>query len=281
MSSEETNNNAKNFFDDHYIAITTSIGISVAFIDSILLFLMNSASISNGIGLAMVGIVTFFGMLIASSVFEEHRHSHSQSPNQPNSSEKTVANLIAGKGIMRKAIASSLIVVYIIVIGLYIENGELNEPFPGFETPTSDRQELAGNSLTSESNVELTDSFNVVALELIQDNDGGPKSETKSGNETETSAKGEESNKIAKPIPRSLLEHFTTVITAVVIFYFGSDIASNWFKSKYGSGSIAQGGQTVSTSPRTQEQQKKKISQIEKKIAELEAELEKIKKKKG
>lgn len=277
MSHEETNNDGKKFFDKYYIGITTSIGIFIAFINSILLYKIDSDYISSGIGLAMVGIVTFFGMLIASSVFEEHRHHHTNKPNkdvsrsqnQPDLSEKIVANVIAGNGIMRKAIASSLIIVYIIVIGLYIENGELNEPFPRIETPTSDSQESTMSGTT-------TDSINTSTLQLIQDNDDGIKPMTKSGNQT---TKVEESNETAKPIPQSLIEHFTTVITTVIVFYFGTDIASYWFKNKYGSGSTTRSQQS-STSIDTQKQQKDEIDKIQKKIAELKDELEKIKKKK-
>ena len=72
-STEDGKKKKNDPLENHYLAITTSIGILVAALDAVILHLMNSDSINNGIGIAMVGIVTFFGMMIASSVFEEHR----------------------------------------------------------------------------------------------------------------------------------------------------------------------------------------------------------------
>lgn len=270
----------------HYLAWTTGIGIGVASIDLFLLHLMNSSSVTNGIGLAMVGIVTFFGMLLASSVFEEHRHHHSskpkkdgtQSQNKLSVIDKTLANVVAGKGIMRKAVAGSLIVVYIILIGLYADNGELNEPFPGIETSVPANQESEGTSLTPDSDVELTGTIGVTTLQLIQDNGGESESETneeetktnEEGKETKTSEK-EEDSEPTKPIPRSLLEHFTTVITVIIGFYFGSSIVTKWLQSKYGKDET-----TGNETPENGEPQK---NEIQKKLVKIEKRIDKIEKK--
>ena len=194
----ETLTNWKNGFEKHYLFTTTLIAIFVAAGNLSLLYYMHLDKISNGIGLAMVGIVTFFGMLIVSSFFEEHRHEHASnskkegSQNTSTAAQKMVEKVVAGKGIMRKALASSLIIVYIIVIGLYVESGELSE---------------------------------------------------------------------AKQIPRSLLEHFTIVVTAIVIFYFGSDIATIWFKNKYASSSTA-GGTSASDAGTITTGKKKKSKKV-------------------
>lgn len=228
--------------DRHYLLVTTLIGIGVAGGNLCLLYFMNSASIANGIGLAMVGIITFFGMMIASSVFEEHRHEHApnskkvgtQSQNISTAAEKMVAKVVAGKGIMRKAIASSLIIVYIIVIGLYVENGELSEPLATTEIPESVGQETPAAD-TTESSSKLTNYVSFAALQLIQGESNASESEPEEEEQSETEAQEEEETR--RPIPRSLLEHFTTVVTAIIVFYFGTDIATAWFKSKYGSSS--------------------------------------------
>lgn len=237
----ETLTNWKNGFEKHYLFTTTLIAIFVAAGNLSLLYYMHLDKISNGIGLAMVGIVTFFGMLIVSSFFEEHRHEHASnskkegSQNTSNATEKMVEKVVAGKGIMRKAIASSLIIVYIIVIGLYVDSGELSEPLATMETTTSESQKSPENS-TKDSEGGLTDSVGFAALQLVQDEGGGSEPETEEEKQKETEAK-----KPAKQIPRSLLEHFTIVVTAIVIFYFGSDIATIWFKNKYASSSTAGG----------------------------------------
>ena len=254
----------KTNLDKHYLLVTTFIAVGVASVNSLLLYSMSLGSTTNGIGLAMVGIVTFFGMLIASSVFEEHRHEHAPTSktNKPTAGEKMVAKVVAGKGIMRKALASSLIIVYIIVVGLYVDNGELSEPFAAMETTTSESQKLPENS-TKDSKGELTDSVGFATLQLVQDEGGGAEPETEEEEQKEAEAKKEaetekEAKKPAKPIPRSLLEHFTTVVTAIIIFYFGSDIATNWFKNKYGSSSTTDGGSTPAAGSNKTGKKKKK-----------------------
>jgi len=248
----------KTNLDKHYLLVTTFIAVGVASVNSLLLYSMSLGSTTNGIGLAMVGIVTFFGMLIASSIFEEHRHEHAPTSktNKPSAGEKMVANVVAGKGIMRKALASSLIIVYIIVVGLYVDNGELSEPFAPMETTTSESQKSPENS-TKDSKGELTDSVGFATLQLVQDEGGGAEPETEEEEQEEAEAQ-EEAEKPAKPIPRSLLEHFTTVVTAIIIFYFGSDIATNWFKNKYGSSSTTVGGSTPAAGSNKTGKKKKK-----------------------
>lgn len=276
--------NWKHGFEEHYLFTTTVIAIVVAAGNLSVLFFMNSGEITNGIGIAMVGIITFFGMLMVSSFFEEHRHEHASnskkegSQNTSTAAQKMVEKVVAGKGIMRKAIAGSLIVVYIILIGLYADNGELNEPFPGIETSVPANQESEGTSLTPDSNVELTGTIGVITLQLIQDNGDESESETneeetktnEEGKETKTSEK-EEDSESARPIPRSLLEHFTTVITVIIGFYFGSSILTKWVQSKYGKDKT-----TGNETPENGEPQK---NEIQKKLVKIEKKIDKIEKK--
>jgi len=264
--------NWKHGFEEHYLFTTTGIAIVVAAGNLSVLFFMNSGEITNGIGIAMVGIITFFGMLMVSSFFEEHRHEHASnskkegSQNRSTATQKMVEKVVAGKGIMRKAIASSIIIVYIIVVGLYLENGELNQPFPGVETTTSESQKSPETS-TKASEGGLTDSVGFASLQLIQDEGGGSEPETEEEKQKEGETKKEkqkegEAEKPAKQIPRSLLEHFTIVVTAIVIFYFGSDIATIWFKNKYAS-SLTAGGTSTSGAGSTKTGKRKRKTETE------------------
>lgn len=188
------------------------------------LYEMNTKALDLGIGIAMVGVITFCGTLIASSIFEEHRHDHSKhskkkgelvidksvpdedasdieelvaKKNQEKSTttrsteieelkkllkkQKDTPNFLetffAGKGIMRKAIASSIIITYIVIIGVYADNGELD-------------------SLIAQ--------------------------ETSSVNATSADADP------TKRVPKSLLDHFTVVVSIIIVFYFSADVITKY-----------------------------------------------------
>lgn len=283
-SNPQTGGNENGFVYEHYLAITTIIGIVVAALDGAVLYLMHLDSISDGIGIALVGVFTFFGMMIASSVFEEHRHAHTPKTKKNGTTntsrtqsalEKAASTAVAGKGIMRKAIASSLIIVYIILIGMYVENGELNEPFPGVDTSAPSEQDDSETNSATDSDTELTSSVNTAALQLIQD-DSDTTPETEDGEETENSDESTDDNESAdttKPIPRSLMEHFSTVITVMIVFYFSSGILSEWFKSKYGK---SQADSNPAPGAGSQQSASKKKAELQKKINALQVELNKL-----
>lgn len=203
---------------NHYLLVTSLVAILTAISALGILGLMNSTEISVsgitiieienkigiGIGIGMVGIIMFFGMLVASSIFEEHRHDHNEDENA-RPSDDAMNNLFAGKGIMRKALAGSLIITYIIVIGLYAEAGELDAPL----VVNATQAKTTDVTMTSQSTQSLASSNN-------------------STNNGQT-----EPEKIQERIPKSLLEHFTIVVSIMIGFYFGTDMLSKWMKAKY------------------------------------------------
>ena len=201
-------------FEKHYLFWTTIFGFVVAAID--IIFLADPLNLleTKLQLLGAIGIVTFFGMLVVSSFFEEHRHKHDKN-NETNSEESTTpkpggktattqtpstkpdklkANFVAGRGIMRKAIASTLILIYILILGFSLDAGVYDQP-------------LVANSPVTEDSI---------------------KTEDKNNSEDDESKQSKNEN---QPVPQSLLQNFTVVIVAIITFYFGADIAKEiWGK---------------------------------------------------
>ena len=256
------------------------MAIGIAAFDVGILFGM-SAGFQHGIGLAIIAVGTFFGMLMVSSYFEEHRHKHDKegksifsdlgddvkkkleealkgtdiaikktSELKKQEADKELgllANVIAGRGILRKAIASSLIITYVIFLGLFLDNGQLGETFPGFETKEADEETSKLDEKPQEESTTNTLGISTFASNLIlvqKENNEPSESSTPSkdnqasnGDSSENdkpSTTSENSNK--QQIPKSLLEHFTIVITIVIGFYFGTDIAQLIAKSRVSKG---------------------------------------------
>ena len=72
------------FSEERYILYSSLIAICIAIFDIGIIYWM-SIGLQNGLGLAAIGIGTFFGMLIVSSYYEEHRHPHQQPIKEENS----------------------------------------------------------------------------------------------------------------------------------------------------------------------------------------------------
>ena len=322
----------------HYLATTTLMALFIMTMLVIVLVIVpviettdceeNCFTLSHGIKIGLVGIITFFGMLIISSFFEEHRHDHSNpkkslqelisekktrdgdnwdtttanfsadelkkiiNSTKDNSEKSLLHDTVAGRGIMRKAMASSLIITYILVLGVYIDNGDAGKLFEGIEVPKKEPIENPSstevNSEKLDKNLVNSDSNNLEFLvydtlkisnpgmivgdgeevdpngeevdpngeeidpngeEVDQNNElEETKQELEETKEKLTKAESdlqeskeaqekiskelEDAKEKAKILPKSLIEHFTIVITAVVSFYFGNDILKTWLKNR-------------------------------------------------
>jgi len=217
---------------------------------------MASHELDKGLGLAAIGVVTFFGTAVSSSIFEEHRHSHgteysnkvfvgkdvsektrerikdlrfepvknaieeAKKANWTKESQKRIRDeyekeveftivkpeepsrdddgnfihgVIAGTGIMRKALAASLVITYIVLIGFSYSEGTLYVQIAG----TGDNQ----TQTIAPSHILLN--------------------QTVHNNGTE-----EITEKLLDKNYTTLIQHFTIVVSVVIGFYFGSNAFS-------------------------------------------------------
>ena len=209
----------------------SAIAIFTAFVSLKIIYWMNiPGGLDLGLGLASIGIITFIGTTLASSIFEEHRHDHGNKKNQ------SLTNAIVGTGIMRKALAASLVMTYIVLIGLSFSAGTLNDSINGEEKP----KEPTGNAdtpATGDTSNDNTSSGNVntnVAINL--ENIGQFLKENKQIDEVTLKKTDPTTKELQEVIltkePETLVEHFTIVISVVIGFYFGANTVSSIIKSR-------------------------------------------------
>ncbi|NIP61700.1 MAG: hypothetical protein GWN01_13470 [Nitrosopumilaceae archaeon] len=299
---------------DHYVFITTLVALGTAGVD-LKILLMMSDSLDKGLGLAAIGTVTFFGALLFSSFFEEHRHKHKnphinldgmEEPEKNNvikklkqlesdftqkkikeindledkkknetdekkkdnidkelaekynellknpmnklnmgsqgkkSDSSLIGDIIAGRGIMRKALASSLVITYIVLIGLSYSDATL---YDQFITPDTEENEDAdnsnenGNQESSEGTASSLDSFIYSMMPVATgQSSGNPSDELSIEDSVKIEKQSEEEPseedgsidhdvmmKLLEKNPQSLVQHFTIVVSVVIGFYFGSN----------------------------------------------------------
>jgi len=111
----------------NYLISASAVAIVTAFVSLKIIYWMNADGLDLGLGLASIGIVTFIGTILASSIFEEHRHDHNDKSkdNKEKSKNQFLQDTIVGKGIMRKALAASLVMTYIVLIGMSYSDGSI------------------------------------------------------------------------------------------------------------------------------------------------------------
>jgi len=289
---------------EHYMLVTTLVAAFTAgvnlfiilwmsgpnpFLEMVINFILERFAIEpltltaldSGLGLAAIGIITFFGVSLSSSIFEEHRHDHrTEHPNnkiivgkdvlkgrrdelkefEAKSFSKTlddnlkdnavpknlsalkdelvkkyiekksdfifvdkdnpkkdldghfISNVIVGTGIMRKGLASSLVMTYIVLIGLSFSAGTLDDSF-------SDGDDANNVNVTSLDN--STVSSNDVNVDIVIKDIVTLGSKVKS---IEESVLAIESG--------SLVQHFTIVISVVIGFYFSANTITAILKAR-------------------------------------------------
>lgn len=160
---------------------TSIVAALTGIVNLTIICLMNTdKGLDLGLGLAAIGITTFVGITVSSSIFEEHRHDHNENSkdNKEKSQNQFLQDTIVGKGIMRKALAASLVMTYIVLIGMSYSDGSID---------------------------------NLWEKGIIT-------------NSTSIGTDGTPSN--------SLVQHFTTIVSIVIGFYFGSNMVTAAINSK-------------------------------------------------
>lgn len=147
------------------------------------------------LSVALVGVVTFFGILVISA---HHNHAH------PDDQRKHAT------GTMRRAMAASIILVYIITFSL--------TTFGDFQDKTIE---------TSQS--EISEEIQKAVQTAVDNNDSMSIAEIVNGTLTDKLPQLRENLELQLFSKTTLLGHFTTVTSLVIIFYFGSKAAENWF----------------------------------------------------
>ena len=225
----------------NYLASASAVAIVTALVSLKIIFWMNSPEgLDFGLGLASIGIVTFFGTTLASSVFEEHRHDHG------NKKSQSITTVIVGKGIMRKSLAASLVMTYIVLIGLSFSAGTLNDSIKVEQDPKTPEGDVdttpenTGNgdtSTTGDTTIDSSTGNNVntnVAIDL--DSIGQFLKDNKQIDEVTVKKTDPTSKEMQEVIlskdPETLVEHFTIVISIVIGFYFGANAVSSILKSR-------------------------------------------------
>ena len=147
--------------------------------------------------IALVGVVIFFGILVLSA---HHKHTTPESEHKHET------------GAMRRAIAASIIMVYLITFSI--------TTFGDFQDKSiDDTKEDMSTELTKKINELIKTSANNTAVEQTINATLADKiPEIRQELELELFSK------------KTLLGHFTTVTSLVIIFYFGSKAVENIFK---------------------------------------------------
>ncbi len=146
--------------------------------------------------ISLVGIVTFFGVLVISA-----HHNHTNADDQRKHAT----------GTMRRAMAASIILVYIITFSISTFGDFQDKTLETSKNQISDEiiskveQALENNDSTE----SITNMINATLSDKIPQLQGNL--------ELELSSK------------TTLLGHFTTVTSLVVVFYFGSKAFENWY----------------------------------------------------
>ena len=175
-------------------------------------------SLDYGLGLAAIGIITFFGVSLSSSIFEKYKD---KPKTETVSSENLVSRVVIGKGIMRKAIAASLVMTYIVLIGLSFSAGSLNNSLSGSDSEDDSDDSTTKVPIFSNSNDVNT---NIVIKDIVTFD----KIKVTTTNETSKSLQ----EVMLEKEPDTLVEHFTMVISVVIGFYFSSNILNAVLKSR-------------------------------------------------
>jgi len=203
---------------------TTLVAALTAGVNLFIIFWMSS-SLDSGLGLAAIGITTFFGVSLSSSIFEKYREPKTKPFGN------LISNVVAGKGIMRKALAASLVMTYIVLIGLSFSAGTLDNSFGGEDkttTPTENGKTPTDDK-TSPGSINTSVSINLENIgQFLNDNKQIDKIQVK---KTDPDSKAIEELILTKE-PDTLVEHFTIVISVVIGFYFGSNTLSALLKSR-------------------------------------------------
>ena len=67
----------KSMLRSNYMLTTSAVEFATALANLKIIYWMNvTDGLDLGLGLAAIGIITFFGVSLSSSLFEEHRHEH-------------------------------------------------------------------------------------------------------------------------------------------------------------------------------------------------------------
>lgn len=216
----------KTRLEKHFMLWTTVVAFLTAAASLKIIYWMNSSDgLDHGLGLAAIGIVTFFGVSLSSSIFEEHRHDHKAKHNP-----HFISNVIVGTGIMRKGLAASLVITYIVLIGFSFSAGTLDNPLDGVTKPDTIPAKEGDKPTTGDTNIR-TQSPNInINLENIGITDirEYDKIQVKKTNSTSNSIE----ELILEKEPSTLVEHFTIVISVVVGFYFGSNTLAALLKAR-------------------------------------------------
>ena len=310
-------------FETHYMFWASLPAIVTAIINLGIIYWMSKPSgLDHGLGLAAIGITTFCGILLSSSIFEEHRHGHGSvhakdkvivgknvsdeirgqlkgveaskfsekldnllkdaktkdidktkielvkdfKDKEKNSdfifvdtknAHKTesgsfIEGVIVGTGIMRKALAGSLVITYIVLIGLSFSAGSLDDAFKTEpeSTPSTDAADATSSATPDQSILGAATNFifsGKIMEEVFGQKSTPPlienlkKKKKKSTHRTEivkvpTPAETAKQKSIEELLleknPRTLVEHFTIVITAIVGFYFGSNTLKSYLDTR-------------------------------------------------
>ena len=226
---------AKSKLKNHYMLTTSVAALLTAIGNLFIIFWMSGpnsfvemiigselelTALNPGLGLGAIGLITFFGVSLSSSIFEEHRHKHGNEQKG-----NLISNTIVGKGIMRKGLAASLVITYIVLIGLSFSAGNLYTSFSDVNGTNNiingtdnDASNINGTSLNN-STTPLSSqdvNTNIVIKDIVT---LGTKVKS-----IEDSIQAKESN--------SLVQHFTIVISLVVSFYFSANFITAYIDAR-------------------------------------------------
>ena len=200
----------KTKLEQQFMRVTTVVAFFTAVANLTIIILMNTTDgLDLGLGLAAIGIITFFGVSLSSSIFEEHRHEHGNKKKS-----NLISNIVVGKGIMRKGLAASLVMTYIVLIGFSFSAVTLADSFNDKAVTTIVNGTSLNNSTISSSSQDVN--TNIVIKDIVT---LGEK------------VKSLEASILAKE-STSLVQHFTIVISVVLGFYFASNALNTLLTSR-------------------------------------------------
>ncbi len=218
---------------------TSIVAALIAIVNlTIICFMNTDKGLDLGLGLAAIGITTFVGITVSSSIFEEHRHDHKKSSDHNEKSsgdnkkssdhnEKSknqfLQDTIVGKGIMRKALAASLVMTYIVLIGMSYSDGSIDNLW---------EKGIIANSTsmgTNGTHIHITDSANSTII--INSHNSSPDIDIKDIVSIDGKLKAVSATAQATP-SNSLVQHFTTIVSIVIGFYFGSNMVTAAINSR-------------------------------------------------
>lgn len=193
--------------------------------------------------IVLVGLVTFFGVLTLSA---HHNHTKNDDAQEKHAT-----------GTMRRAIAASIVLVYLISFSV-ITFGEFGD------------KELGLTTASNEIITQINQTFN----EILESEDGANSEEMKNALTEEVKEKlSDLRSELTTELKsqETILGHFTTVVTAVIGFYFGSKAVESLVKKNGGKNN--KNGKTAETP------EKKNETDLTKKLVKIEKMIDKIEKK--